>query len=226
MVQFQCSVPWHIIKNPDLDFFKWLKLNQVFLNRTKFKTDTLFPSGFLLGAHPGSFHHDDAEADLTPNVSPLDDPIDFQLSSRSVSVASSPQKGAPRFSFQAVVVESLANQAAKVRERFFSLNPQVLHATHLYTHLYPLIPFLPSKDWTVEKIHSLARLHVTMLHNQRLVFLHNLQDIKIQFTYQEQAFSKLFSRYSELHQLMNRILLQTLSSFPCTILENNILRYY
>jgi hypothetical protein len=24
MVQFQCSVPWHTIKKPDGEYFKWL----------------------------------------------------------------------------------------------------------------------------------------------------------------------------------------------------------
>jgi len=90
---------------PDQDYFKWLKVNQVFLNHTKFKTDTLVPCGFLLGAHPGFFRRDEAEIDLAHNISPSDSPLDFQLSSRSVSVATSPST-TDRFSFQAVVVES------------------------------------------------------------------------------------------------------------------------
>jgi hypothetical protein len=126
MVHFQCSVPWHTIKKPDDEYFKWLHLNKVFLNQTKFKTETLAPCEFLLGAHLGFFWRDEAEADLAPSINPGGEIVSFQLSARSVSVAISPHNK-QNYTFQAVIVETSIPHAAKLREQFYSLHPEVQH---------------------------------------------------------------------------------------------------
>jgi hypothetical protein len=74
-------------KKPDEDNFKWLHVNKVFLNHTKFKTDTLVPCGFLLSALPGFSCHNEAELDFKTNISPENSPVPLQLSLQSVSVA-------------------------------------------------------------------------------------------------------------------------------------------
>jgi hypothetical protein len=84
MVQFQCSTPWARIKGPNHPFFNWLCLNKVYLNQTKFKTSSLVPCGFLLGAHPGHMRRDEAESELGVSLGfPAKEELPFQLSSRS-----------------------------------------------------------------------------------------------------------------------------------------------
>jgi len=174
MVLFQCSMPWNMIKK-DSEYFKWLRLNRVFLNQTKFKMDTIVPCGFLLGAHPGFFRRDKAEKEFQTTLN-FTDPIPFQLFSRSVSVPISSQKQ-DRFSFQAVVVETSVAHAAALWEWFYSLNPDLIRFKHPYTAPYPFVPFLPSRAWTVEKIYKLAMLHLEIITDQRPIFLQNLQDL-------------------------------------------------
>ncbi len=178
MVQFQCSTPWARIKSPNHPFFNWLRLNKVYLNQTKFKTSSLVPCGFLLGAHPGHMRRDEAESELGVSLGfPVNEELPFQLSSRSVSVPVQDGKS-ERFAFQAVVVETSTQQAASLRERFFSLgDPKQVQQKFPYTGRYQFVPFLKTKEWTVQKILSLARLHVKIVQDLRPIFLSNLQDI-------------------------------------------------
>ncbi len=103
--------------------------------------------------------------------------LPFQLSSRSVSVPI--QDGKPeRFAFQAVVVETSTQQAASLREKFFSLgDPKQVQQKFPYTGRYQFVPFLKMKEWTVQTILSLARLHVKIVQDLQPIFLSNLQDI-------------------------------------------------
>jgi hypothetical protein len=94
-------------------------------------------------------------------------------------VAINPQKKR-RYTFQVVAVETSNPHAAKLRERFYSLHPEVQHKTHPYTAPYPFMPFLPSKEWPIDKIYQLARLHVRCIPELVPIFLHNLQDIRNQ----------------------------------------------
>ncbi len=178
MVSFQCSVPWARLKSPNSPFFNWLRINKVFLNQTKFKTSSLVPCGFLLGAHPGHLRRDEAESELRVSLGfKIGEELPFQLSSRSVSVPL--QEGKPdRFVFQAVIVETSTQQAASLRERFYSLgNPVQAQEKFPYTGKYQFVPFLKTKEWTVPKILSLARLHVKIIQDLRSIFLVNLKDI-------------------------------------------------
>jgi hypothetical protein len=179
MVTFQCSTPWARLKSPNSPFFNWLRLNKVFLNQTKFKTSTLVPCGFLLGAHPGHLRRDEAESELHVSLGFDDeDELPFQLSSRSVSVPIQEGK-TDRFVFQAVIVETSTQQAASLRERFFSLgNPEQAQQKYPYTGKYQFVPFLKTKEWTVPKILRLARLHVKIVQDLRPIFLANLKDIR------------------------------------------------
>lgn len=52
MVHFQTSTPWSAVKGFNSQYFSWLKKHKMYLNLTKFKPDTLVPSGFLVGTHP------------------------------------------------------------------------------------------------------------------------------------------------------------------------------
>jgi len=68
MVQFQCSVSWQKIKRMKEPYFQWLHRSKVYLNLTKFKSDTLVVCGFLLGAHPGHLRREDAEKELVQRM--------------------------------------------------------------------------------------------------------------------------------------------------------------
>jgi hypothetical protein len=176
MVSFQCSTPWARLKSPNHPFFNWLRLNKVFLNQTKFKTSSLVPCGFLLGAHPGHLRRDEAEAELWVSLGfDTDEDLTFQLSSRSVSVPI--QEGKPeRFVFQAVVVETSTQNAAS---KFFSLgNPDKVQKDYPYTGRYQFVPFLKTKEWTVTKILGLVKLQVKIVQDLKTVFIANLQDIR------------------------------------------------
>ncbi len=178
MVAFQCSTPWAQLKSPNHPYFAWLKMNKVFINQTKFKTSSLVPCGFLLGAHPGHLRRDEAESELKVSLGyDNDDEVTFQLSSRSVSVPI--QEGKPeRYAFQAVVVETSTQQASTLREKFFSLgNPTQAQNRFPYTGKYQFVPFLKTQEWTVEKILRLAKLHVKIVQDLKAIFIKNLKDI-------------------------------------------------
>lgn len=137
MVQFQCSLPWSAIKLPTGKFFRWLVVNKVFINYTKFKTSTLVPCGFLHGAHPGFLCHDEAELELCQSLHISPDKLPFQLSSRTISIPIFDGKP-ERFDFQAVVVE--AKDAAQLREHFYSLaDPLQACNVFPYTQMMPSI---------------------------------------------------------------------------------------
>jgi hypothetical protein len=62
-----------------------------------------------------------------------------------------------RFVFQAVVVETSTQEAASLREKFYSLgNPMQVQQQFPYTGKYQFVPFLKTKEWTVQKILNLA----------------------------------------------------------------------
>jgi hypothetical protein len=79
MVRFQTSSPWSAIKGYRSLYFSGLKSHSVFLNYTKFKTDTLVVCGFLVGARPVHFHHDEAEEEHKGSLSLDPDELPSQL---------------------------------------------------------------------------------------------------------------------------------------------------
>lgn len=102
------------------------------LNQTTFKTDTLVACGFLVGAHPGHLHCDEAERELRTSLQ-LENNFPLQLSARTTTiliVLGKPEK----FSFQAVVIETPINHAEQLREQFYLLpKPAVAHGLYPYT---------------------------------------------------------------------------------------------
>lgn len=177
MVHFQCSVPWAKLKGYNSSYFGWLRTSNVYLNQTKFKTSTLVACGFLVGAHPGYLRRDEAEDELRLSLKLSDEDISFQLSSRTVSVPL--QEGKPeKFTFQAIAVETATQFAAKLRERFYSLeNPNIAFNHFPYTGMYQFVPFLKTKEWTCLKILQLAKLHVSIIQDLKPIFIANLQNI-------------------------------------------------
>lgn len=94
----------------------YLHKSRVYLNQTKFKTDTLVACGFLVGAHPGHLHHGEAECQICTSLQ-LEDDLLLQLSARTTTIPIA--SGKPeKFSFQAVVIETPVNHAKKLREKF------------------------------------------------------------------------------------------------------------
>ena len=133
MVHFQTSTSWQLIKSFRSRYFAWLTDKRVFINYTKFKTDTLVPCGFFVGAHPGHFRRNEAEEELLASLSLDPNEIPFQLSSRSVSVPIK-EDDPHRYSFNAVVVETSTKHAAKLRERFYGLqDPRTYVVCMTYT---------------------------------------------------------------------------------------------
>jgi hypothetical protein len=177
MVQFQTSLPWIALKSAKSVYFTWLKECRVYLNQTKFKTDTLVACGFLVGAHPGFLRRDEAEEELRVSLDLEKEPLPFQLSSRSISVPI--KEGDPgRFSFQAIVVETSVPYAQPLREKFYQLDPpNTAQETYPYTGMYPFVPLMKSKEWTLAKIYQLAQLHVSIVTHLHPLFITNLQDI-------------------------------------------------
>ncbi len=167
MVQFQTSVPWIALKSYKSTYFTWLKECKVYLNHTKFKTDTLVACGFLVGAHPGHLRRDEAEVELRVSLDADPDKFPFQLSSRSISVPV--KEGDPsRYSFQAIVVETSTQLASTIWEKFYELDqPAKAQAIYPYTGMYQFVPLLKSKEWPVDKIYKLARLHVNLIESLR-----------------------------------------------------------
>jgi hypothetical protein len=131
MVHFRCSVSWNKIKRVQDEYFQWLHNNKVYLNLTKFKTDTLVICGFFVGAHPGHLRREDAESEIRTRLN-LPPEFQFQLSSRTISVPISTSK-TERYSFPAVAIESSARLAKRLRESMFSL-PKPSEATNNYPY--------------------------------------------------------------------------------------------
>lgn len=177
MVHFRCSVSWNKIKRVQDEYFQWLHWNKVYLNLTKFKTDTLVVSGFLVGAHPGHLRREDAEEELRKRLNlPPDFP--FQLSSRTISVAIANGRE-ERFAFPAVAIETSAKFSKKLREAFFAQpKPADAKIDYPYTGIYQFVPMLQSKEWPTTKIFQLAKVHTKMCQNMKVIYLENLQDIR------------------------------------------------
>ncbi len=95
------------------------------------------------------------------------------------------QEGKPeRYVFQAVVVETSTQQAASLQEKFFSLgDPKKAVDRYPYTRHYQFVPFLKTKEWTVAKILSLAKLHVKIVQELEAIFLANLHNIHNKITH-------------------------------------------
>ncbi len=177
MVCFQSSTPWPKLTSFNSSYFGWLRTNNVYLNQTKFKTSTLVPCGFLVGAHPGFLCCDEAESELYTHLMTDSDNLPFQLTAHTISV---PIHGGKleKYTFQAVVVETTANQAAALRESFYKLaNPLTAHLEHPYTGKYPFVALLQSKEWTSSKILRLAQYHVSIIQELKSIFIGNLQNI-------------------------------------------------
>jgi hypothetical protein len=121
MISFQCSKPWSELMKPTSPYFQWLSQVKVYLNQTKFKASTLVPCGFLHGAHLGYLHRNEANKELFSCLNKNQkDKVHFQLPARTLSVPIGNGKQ-EKFSFQAVVIETEAQQASVLRERFYSL---------------------------------------------------------------------------------------------------------
>jgi len=177
MVHFKTSTPWNTIKAFKSRYFAWLTDIQVFLNYTKFKTETLVPCGFLVGALPGYLRRLEAEVELHASLGLDAGEIPFQLSSRSVSVPIK-EDDIRRYLFNAVVVETSMKHAARLRERFYELqDPRDALASYPYTGIYQFVPMVKSTEWPISKILQLAQLHSSIVDDLKLIHVHNLQDI-------------------------------------------------
>jgi hypothetical protein len=81
------------------------------------------------------------------------DDILFQLSSRSVSVPIK-EDDTHRYTFNAVVVETSAKYASKLRDRFYDLkDPRTAIVDYPYTGLYQFVPMVKSSEWPIAKIY-------------------------------------------------------------------------
>jgi hypothetical protein len=134
--------------------------------------------GFLVGAHPGHLRREDAEKELRSHLQ-LSADFPFQLSSRTISVPKDSSKNAERFSFPAVALETSTRHAKNLREAFFSQPKPADAATRFpYTGPYQFIPMLQSKEWPIMKIFRLAKVHVKLCENLKVIYIQNLQDIR------------------------------------------------
>jgi hypothetical protein len=177
MVHFQTSTSWQSIKAFRSRYFVWLTDNRVFINYTKFKTDTLVPCGFLVGAHPGHFRRNEAEEEFSASLGLDPGEIPFQLSSCSVSVPIK-EDDPRRYSFNAVVIETSTKHATRLRERFYELaDPSKAISDYPYTGLYQFVPMVKSTDWSIQKIYQLAQLHSSIIDDLKTIYVHHIQDV-------------------------------------------------
>jgi hypothetical protein len=120
---------------------------------------------------------DEAEEELQASLDIEPNSLPFQLSSRSISVPIK-EGDRSRFSFQAIVVETLVKHAQPLREKFYKLDPpQKAVANYPYTGNYQFVPMLKTKEWPIEKIYQLAKLHVSTIEALQPLFITNLQDV-------------------------------------------------
>jgi hypothetical protein len=160
MIHFRCSVSWNKIKRVQDEYFQWLHANNVYLNLTKFKTDTLVVSGFFVGAHPGHLRREDARQELRARLN-LPPEFQFQLSSRTISVPM--LNGTNRYSFPAVAIETSARLGKHLREAMFSLpKPSDAKRQYPYTGIYQFVPVLTSKEWPIQDIPTSQSTHQNM----------------------------------------------------------------
>jgi len=177
MILFQSSSSWKSIKVFKSTYFLWLKSHCVFLNYTKFKTDTLVVCGFLLSTHLGHLRRDEAEVELRGSLGLDLEEFPFQLSSRTISVPIKEGESGC-FSFQAAVVETAAQHANHLREKFYLLeDPKRAAVTYQYTGINHFFPVLKSKEWSISKIYQLSRLHVAIIEDLKTIYIQNLPDL-------------------------------------------------
>jgi hypothetical protein len=177
MVHFQTSTSWQSIKAFRSRYFAWLTNNRVFINYTMFKTETLVPCGFLVGAHPGHFRRKEAEEELLASLGLDPGELSFQLSSHSVSVPIK-EDDPRRYSFNAVVVETSTKHATRLCERFYELSdPSKAISDYPYTGLYQFVPMVKSTDWPIQKIYQLAHLHSSIIDDLKTIYVHHIQDV-------------------------------------------------
>jgi hypothetical protein len=177
MVHFQTSTPWSTIKAFKSRYFAWLTDNRVFLNYTKFKTETLVPCGFLVGAHPGYLRRNEADEELHASLGLDPGEIPFQISARSVSVPIK-EDDTRQYTFNAVIIETSTKYAARLRECFYVLqDPTKATESYPYTGLYQFVPMVKSADWLVAKIYQLAHLHSSIIDDLKPIYVHHIQDI-------------------------------------------------
>jgi hypothetical protein len=177
MVHFQTSTSWQSIKAFRSRYFAWLTNNRVFINYTKFKTETLVPCGFLVGAHPGHFRRKEAEEEILASLGLDPGELSFQLSSHSVSVPIK-EDDPRRYSFNAVVVETSTKHATRLCERFYELSdPSKAISDYPYTGLYQFVPMVKSTDWPIQKIYQLAHLHSSIIDDLKTIYVHHIQDV-------------------------------------------------
>jgi hypothetical protein len=89
-----------------------------------------------------------------------------------------PNQSSSHYHIQVVIVELSAPAAAALRERFYARQPDITKQKYPYVGRYTFVPFLPSKEWTVDTIYNLARLHMKLITNLTSVYIHNVQDIR------------------------------------------------
>jgi len=152
MVHFQTTASWTTIKNFKSPYFAWLWSYRVYLNLTKFKTKT-FAFGFLVGARPGFLQRNEAEEAFRGSLGLDKGELDFQLSSRYISV---PLKewGKERFRFPRRCGEDIIQRCFTTSwsERFHKLkHPSVAMIDYPYTGNYQFVPLLQSKEWSIKK---------------------------------------------------------------------------
>jgi hypothetical protein len=155
-------------------YFQWLYQNKVYLNLTKFKSSSLVVCGFLVGAHPGHLRREDAEVEFCERLGLAPD-YPFQLNSRTIWVPTQAEKDSGRYSFPAVVVETSAKEAKHIRAAFFGLpKPADAVVAYPYTGPYQFVPMLQSKEWPFTKTFQLAKIHVKLCQNYKVIYLQNL----------------------------------------------------
>jgi hypothetical protein len=75
-------------------------------------------------------------------------------------------------------VETSTQYAPTLWEKFYALDhPTIAREVFPCTGKYQFVPLLQSKEWTIQKIYQLAKLHVNIIEWLKPLYIANLQDI-------------------------------------------------
>jgi hypothetical protein len=83
-----------------------------------------------------------------------------------------------KYSFQAIAVDTAVTHSRHIQEAFFSLpKPAVAQQLYPYPGPYQFVPLLVSKEWSTQKIFQLAKVHVRICQNLKVIHIENLWDV-------------------------------------------------
>jgi hypothetical protein len=157
-------------------YFTWLKAHRVFLNYTKFKTDTLVACGFSVGAHPGFMRRDEAEDEICGSLGFDKDEANFHYPLDTFQCPLKMENRCVTTSKPSLWKPQSKMHHSSVKGSILS-HPSTAIQTYPYNDQHQFLPMIKSKEWPVQKVYHLAQLHVSIIESLRPLYISPLQDL-------------------------------------------------